>query len=116
MQFPVYMEPGSQGPGVNVLGRFLVRSGYGRGGIILDGEFTPNGAIEAALRTWQRENGLTPDGGWGPASRQLAAEKQDFDFEDACRTEGGITAFRQPGPDGEIIVWSPDAPAPAATE
>lgn len=62
------MVPGTKGPSVNMLAMWLKNMGYDPDReIIFDGDFTPDGAIERALRAYQLDWAL-------PVTGQLDSE------------------------------------------
>lgn len=100
-EMPKYMQKGSSGLAVTLLQVFLC--GYGRGReFVFDEEY---GEVTAkAVRGFQLDNKLEPDGNFGPATREKAREKYHFDFEAAYKaSSGGTSDFVQP--DGEILVF-----------
>ncbi len=76
--FPPYLDQGSTGAAVNFLGLILKVFGVcGSDRIVLDGDYTPGGAIAEAVKEFQRELGLTGadvDGNFGPATRAALRE------------------------------------------
>lgn len=108
MEFPRYMEKGSHGAAANVLLGFLsswaaVQTGLVWGhGITCDGLYGAAGA--SLMMDIQRAHGLEPDGGCGPATRQMLNDEYGFDLETEARAAGGTTYFFQP--DGPPVIWS----------
>lgn len=103
---PPYMEKGSEGPVVNIVLQFLMawakKNRMGHTGIALDGKLGPIGI--RWIKTYQRENGLQADGGWGPKTRDQA-KKDGFDFVATAKAQGEVlTAFVQP--DGTTLHWA----------
>lgn len=81
--FPPYLDQGSKGPAVNVLGLLMIAAGYGElGDIVLDGNYTPGGRIARAVTAFQNNEGLTPqDGNFGPDSRKAFRRKFGIDVD-----------------------------------
>ena len=79
--FPKYLNQGSKGPAVNVLGLLMIVSGWDKEHkIVLNGNYAPTGAIAAAVRNFQDDWGVDEtDGDFGPETR--AAFKHDTGFD-----------------------------------
>lgn len=89
--FPKYLNQGSKGGAVNMLGALLKAAGLdqARGRkrvprIVLDGEYTRDGAIAAAVRRFQRRvgfKGKDVDGNFGPMTRRLFLEHYNINVD-----------------------------------
>jgi hypothetical protein len=106
---PEFMQPGSKGPVVNLLLKYLDPKATehvpGPTGIVLDGEFGPTGTRE--MIAWQEKQGITADGGCGPETRK-ALKRAGFDLDEAAHgmpLDADITAFVQLS--GTILYWVP---------
>ena len=107
---PPYLQPGSEGPAVNVLLKFLVgwaaENGQTSTGIELDGEYGTVGI--GWMGIYQASHDIDPDGACGPESRRTMQECDGFDFEQTLMDRGeelGITKFVQL--DGTDLYWGP---------
>ena len=66
------LKKGAKGEAVKTMQTMLIACGYSCGGTGADGDFGKN--TDAALRAFQKDNDLTVDGIYGPASK-VALEK-----------------------------------------
>lgn len=83
--FPRYLNQGSKGGAVNMLGLLLIAAGFQDidHPIVLDGDYAMNGAIARAVRNLQREldfTGDAVDGNFGPETRDAVLRKGDIDI------------------------------------
>jgi len=81
--FPNYLNQGSKGPAVNVLGLLMVAAGYGKlGDIVLDGDYTPDGKISKAVKRFQEDYSLKDvDGNFGPETRKEFYNQTGIDVD-----------------------------------
>jgi hypothetical protein len=85
------IKKGSRGPNVKIVQEFLE--------IGTDGVFGPG--TEAAVKEWQRKNGLTADGIVGPATWDAMGLATTDNSEKTFETENGLIVNRHFLPEGE---------------
>jgi hypothetical protein len=125
------MQPGSRGVAANALLSFLAgwsiwfrlararvalladledgdTEGFNDVPADIDVDGLYGGIGEKWLKMFQQTNGLEPDGGCGPVTRE-ALMKAGFNFEEAVLTSGGKSLMVQP--DGSVVLFiAPNLP------
>ena len=84
--FPQYLDQGSKGGAVNMLGLLMKATGHEVRSreIEFDGDYTPGGAIAAAVMEFQAMSGFKGadiDGNFGPATRAKFKERCGIDVD-----------------------------------
>jgi hypothetical protein len=103
------MQPGSHGPAVNPMLRWInswaIGQDLGPTGIVEDDDF--GGVGKGWVMQYQASKGLTADGGCGPDTRK-AMFGDGFDLEQAMKDLGDVelTCFVQPNGAGPLY-WAP---------
>ena len=99
---PAMLRYGAAGEDVRGMQRALERLGYDLGRWGVDGDFGPD--TDAALRRFQRDHALTPDGEYGPLTRAaMAAALEALPGAGVVRFSGDCYIRSQPSTAGAIL-------------
>ena len=105
---PPFRGPGSVGPVIKILQRFLNDRAdqLGTARIVVDGVHA--GPSVDLLMLWQRAMRIDDDGGYGPQSHKCAKSRYGFDLDAEAQkplstTEDALTTFVQPN---SILYWA----------